>query len=771
MDESLSRKEAVCLREKLKEMISGGVVTLLYALGLTLTLLKVLGLMAYALPYAAVLAGMTAVMTLAAQDRRWASLTVLTAGVSCLVWLLMGGASTLVEVLRALEIHLSGLHTALPFVAQEAAMILTVLCGGAAFFVTRRSAGPLPALVTMLLAVVLIWLGNAVDALWYLLPAVIASIALLLLGEHELSHFRVLPLAAAAVLLSYTGVAVGGAAIPPLKEAADTVRQKIYDMFLFTGSRDEFSLADVGYYPQGEGQLGGPAIPSEDPVMVVITPRKVYLRGVIRNVYTGRSWEDGTESKRYLWDGIRFQSIRATTFDMGLPQVTDPAFGGLLEPDQIIVRMLAPSASSMFMPQRVRTLRPEGRITPYFNAGSEIFTTRNLRQGDVWEVEAPLIVAGDRGAAQLVAASEAADDPNWQAVQEHFLALPEHLEQEVFDIAWGAVGTAQTPYEKAMAILRHLRLNYTYTLDAPIQPADLDFVSTFLLLEKQGYCTHFASAMTVLCRMVGLPARYVEGFVATPDQDGLAMVTGEQGHAWTEIYFKGYGWMTFDATPAGGEIFYITPEMLEAAQEQGLIPTPTPEAPAVTATPSPTPSPTPVPTPTATPPAMSSEMTPTPEPETSAPPVERPKEPADLRFLWWLLPILAALTAILGRVLWMTPLWQFGRQKTEFGRWLVWAQAAHDALRQLGLSRNPDETPMGFFARVDATNRIPEVLSQLSGQESLMFYGHAVPLPEETAQARHSYEIIRAQLTSGQRLSMHLLRALPRRRAKDITVV
>jgi len=59
-----------------------------------------------------------------------------------------------------------------------------------------------------------------------------------------------------------------------------------------------------------------------------------------------------------------------------------------------------------------------------------------------------------------------------------------------------------------------------YSLDIPEQASNLDFVSTFLLMTREGYCTHFASAMTVLCRMVGLPARYVEGFVADVDASG-----------------------------------------------------------------------------------------------------------------------------------------------------------------------------------------------------------------------------------------------------------
>ena len=172
------------------------------------------------------------------------------------------------------------------------------------------------------------------------------------------------------------------------------------------------------------------------------------------------------------------------------------------------------------------------------------------------------------------------------------------------------------------------------------------------------------------------------------------------------------------------------------------------------------------------------EITPTPAPQPEADSAPQASPPAgeqgggsfDPGPALLILVIGLAAAALVGRILWMTPGMQACRQKTEFARWLVWAQAAHDALRQLGLERQMDETPMAFFARVDGTNRIPQVLSQLSGAESLMFYGHADPMPEETAQAKASYEVVRAQLTAVQRLRMTLGRAFTFRRSRDITV-
>ncbi len=732
---------------------------------MALTLLGVMGLVGQSALALIVMAGLIAAMCVASLSRRVAwgcTATALLAGVAYLV---ADGMGSLIEVMQATVLHMSGLKTALPLVAGEASMLVCVLCGVASFFVTHRSAGAYPALILLLLAVVLLWLGNQTQVLWTLLPAVVACVTLLLrAGDDDVRTFRVLPLALVTTVISFSGVAIGGVTIPPMKEAADALRQKIYDIFFFTDPRDVFSLANEGYYPQGQGQLGGPAVPNEYPVMAVITPRKTYLRGAIKNVYTGRTWLDETGGRRYLWSSSRWQSKKATTFDMALPDVADVGETGALTPYTITVRMLANSTSSMFVPQRLRGLTVESDLTPYFNAGSEVFATRNLELGDTWTVEAPLFRAGDTGIEALVNACSASNDPNWTAVNNAYRALPEHLEQSVYDIAYEAVAGADTPYEMAWALQQYLASHYAYTLDVAPQPPELDFVSTFLLLEKEGYCTYFASAMTVLCRMVGLPARYVEGYLATPNAEGLAVVTGKEGHAWTEVYFKGFGWLTFDATPWSADMTALPPDnQPDQPPESQNDPTPEPSA---TPTVPPSEAPTPAPN-------RNDGPTPTPVPEpTNAPERDSdgpiaPENKAGSSPWWWLLLLLALAAAL--RYVFTRPDVRALRQKTAFGRWLVWTQAVHDALRVHGLVRRPSETPLGFFRRVDASGKLPLRLTPLGEAESLMFYGHAAPENSEIADVRRAYEAIHRQLKPTQRILLALERAFMPRRSRDIT--
>ncbi|MGX8706303.1 MAG: transglutaminase domain-containing protein, partial [bacterium] len=100
-------------------------------------------------------------------------------------------------------------------------------------------------------------------------------------------------------------------------------------------------------------------------------------------------------------------------------------------------------------------------------------------------------------------------------------------------------------------IMGHLRRNMRYRLDVEYPPRGRDFASYFVLDARQGYCSYFATAMAVMGRLAGLPTRYVEGYSAHPGEAGVVTLTGMNAHAWAEVYFKGLGWVAFDATNGG----------------------------------------------------------------------------------------------------------------------------------------------------------------------------------------------------------------------------
>jgi transglutaminase-like putative cysteine protease len=137
--------------------------------------------------------------------------------------------------------------------------------------------------------------------------------------------------------------------------------------------------------------------------------------------------------------------------------------------------------------------------------------------------------------------------PAW--VREHYLGLPETVPARVSALARDLTATEPTPYGRARAIETYLR-RFPYSLDVPLPPGGRDAVDYFLFDLQRGYCGYYASAMTVLARAAGLPARLAEGYASgTYDWEGARyVVTEADAHAWPEVYFPGHGWVRFEPT-------------------------------------------------------------------------------------------------------------------------------------------------------------------------------------------------------------------------------
>lgn len=109
-----------------------------------------------------------------------------------------------------------------------------------------------------------------------------------------------------------------------------------------------------------------------------------------------------------------------------------------------------------------------------------------------------------------------------------------------------------TDYEKITRICELLD-SFEYTeIPGPIPDYvanESEFLDYFILKSQKGYCSYFATALTLLARAEGIPARYVQGY-STPTYSKTSMyITSSMAHAWTEVYFDNAGWISFDPTP------------------------------------------------------------------------------------------------------------------------------------------------------------------------------------------------------------------------------
>ena len=149
-------------------------------------------------------------------------------------------------------IVLSGIDYAVPLLSGTLARVLAVMFTLLCFFCSRKGAGGVPALLLCVSVLLLIWLADRFELIWFHLPALIAALMLLMMDRHpELSPARILPWLAGLSLLCVLLTPPSGIVAPGLKEKADHLRQQILDRLFYTEPRDVFSLMNEGYYPQG----------------------------------------------------------------------------------------------------------------------------------------------------------------------------------------------------------------------------------------------------------------------------------------------------------------------------------------------------------------------------------------------------------------------------------------------------------------------------------------------------------------------------------------
>jgi hypothetical protein len=144
--------------------------------------------------------------------------------------------------------------------------------------------------------------------------------------------------------------------------------------------------------------------------------------------------------------------------------------------------------------------------------------------------------------------------PSFPEVIRRRFVQPPPVSAEVAALARDVTRGAPTVYDKVIAVERHLREQYQYSLDISSGSAAAEPVEEFLFRRKTGYCEHYATAMVVMLRTLGIPARLVTGFLPGEWNDfgGYFTVRQRDAHAWVEVLFPRSGWIAFDPTPSAG---------------------------------------------------------------------------------------------------------------------------------------------------------------------------------------------------------------------------
>jgi transglutaminase-like putative cysteine protease len=126
---------------------------------------------------------------------------------------------------------------------------------------------------------------------------------------------------------------------------------------------------------------------------------------------------------------------------------------------------------------------------------------------------------------------------------------------QLYERAQQVAGKTTSPYAAVVALEAWFRSagGFTYS-EQPGPTPGLPPLVGFVIDTKTGYCQHFAGAMALMLRFLGIPARVAAGFVPGHYKDDFWEVTDHDAHTWVEVWFRGYGWLPFDPTPGRGHL-------------------------------------------------------------------------------------------------------------------------------------------------------------------------------------------------------------------------
>ncbi len=299
--------------------------------------------------------------------------------------------------------------------------------------------------------------------------------------------------------------------------------------------------------------LGGPIDLGEEIVMWVETEGARYWRGMVYDRYTGRGWQS-TDQETVVVPAGRDLPLEAQ-YEMRelVEQIVVPNRAGVTQVFQAGQPLIINLPTEV---QYALTDTGAGGAEDPWTASTSISLVKTRVPVSV---DRPYVVFSSTSVADVASLKEAGDAyPEW--ISERYVQLPATLPRRVRDLAEWITSSHDNAYDKSVAIRDFLRSTITYREDVEAPSGERDAVDYLLFDSQAGYCNYYASAMVVMARSVGVPARLAVGYVGgeLDTHRGWYAVRQRNTHAWVEVYFPVYGWVEFE--PTASEATIVRPE-------------------------------------------------------------------------------------------------------------------------------------------------------------------------------------------------------------------
>ena len=265
-------------------------------------------------------------------------------------------------------------------------------------------------------------------------------------------------------------------------------------------------------------------------VMYVKTSQPLYLRGKLYDRFEGDHWfRTGDTPTRANLDSGYLKLSTTTAGETALTQT---------------INVVANLDKSLYASPGVTQIRFPGPLL-YQHGDGTFEVPRPLRAETSYSIDAePKVVAG------RYAIDGAAPDAR-------YLQIDDKLSARVRELAESVTERATDSWTKALALEHHLREHYAYSYETIVPYQGRTPLDWFLFEHQRGHCEFFASAMAVMLREIGIPARLATGYSLGERNPltGFHEVRALDGHAWVEAWFPERGWVMFEPTP-----FYPVPQ-------------------------------------------------------------------------------------------------------------------------------------------------------------------------------------------------------------------